>query len=238
MTPLLPPPAPALPASIFLLGAGGLGCAAALALSGLPGIRLTIADPDRIAISNLHRQILYSSGDIDACKVEKAANRLKTLSSPLEITPLVARLDTPEAIAGAARGHGALLDATDNFPTRFAANDAAIRLGIPLVHGAATALAGQLLTILPGRSACLRCLFGGPPPLEGPTCVNAGVLGPLVGEVGWLMAMETVKLHTGTGQLLINRLLTIHALTGRRRAVPLRPNPRCPCHHQPGPATP
>ncbi|NGZ05643.1 MAG: HesA/MoeB/ThiF family protein [Magnetococcales bacterium] len=215
---------------VLLIGAGGLGCAAGLALAqaGIP--HLTIADPDRIALSNLHRQILYTTRTIDLLKVEQAAVQLKTINPLLSVTPVNQKLTTPEAIGLIAQHHAVTLDASDNFTTRFAANDAAIRYRFPLIHGAATGFMGQLLTIDPGRTACLRCLFGGPPATEGATCQNEGVIGPLVGEVGWLMALETVKLLHHRGQPAWNRLLTIHALTGQRRAVPLRPNPRCPCH--------
>ncbi|MBF0627217.1 MAG: HesA/MoeB/ThiF family protein [Magnetococcales bacterium] len=217
--------------AILLIGAGGLGCAVALALvQALPaGCRLTLADPDRIALSNLHRQILYHTHDLGQLKVTQAALRLSENRADLTITPLVTRLDTPETIGALARQHTVTLDGSDNFTTRFAANDAAIRFGFPLIHGAASGFAGQLMTIDPGRSACLRCLFTAPPTVEGTTCQNEGVIGPLVGEVGWLMALETVKLLTQTGQPLWNRLLTLNALTGKRRAVLLRPDPRCWC---------
>ncbi|MBF0271242.1 MAG: HesA/MoeB/ThiF family protein [Magnetococcales bacterium] len=232
----LPPDPP--PHGVLLIGAGGLGCAAALALAGAGVRRITLADPDTVALSNLHRQILYHTADAGAKKVDQATRRLAETTPGLSVAGVCVRLDTPEAIGQAARGHAVTLDASDNFTTRFAANDAAIRFGFPLVHGAATGFAGQLMTIDPGRSACLRCLFTAPPAAEGPTCQNEGVLGPLVGEVGWLMALEAVKLLEQIGQPLWNRLLTIHALTGKRRAVPLRPDPRCRCHPQPGPVTP
>ncbi|MBF0214421.1 MAG: HesA/MoeB/ThiF family protein [Magnetococcales bacterium] len=242
MPPIPPHPAPGEPLppphGVLLIGAGGLGCATALALAGVIRTRLTLVDPDRIALSNLHRQILYHRDDLDALKVEQAARRLRHLAPALTVETRCARLDTPEAIGALACRHAVTVDASDNFRTRFAANDAAIRQGFPLIHGAASGFAGQLMTIDPGRSACLRCLFGAPPPVEGPTCQNEGVIGSLVGEVGWLMALETVKLLKKTGQPLWNRLLTIHALTGKRRAVPLRPDPHCPCHPQPGPVTP
>lgn len=216
---------------VLLIGAGGLGCAAALALAQAGVDRLTIADPDCIALSNLHRQILYQTRETGLGKASQAALRLGQVAGSLRVTPVCQRLDTPEAIGALGRTHAVTLDASDNFTTRFAANDAAIRERFPLIHGAAIGWMGQLMTIDPGRSACLRCLFGGPPEAEGATCQNQGVSGPLVGETGWLMALETVKLLGKIGQPLWNRLLTIHALTGQRRAVPFRPDPRCPCHH-------
>ncbi|MBF0438846.1 MAG: HesA/MoeB/ThiF family protein [Magnetococcales bacterium] len=218
------------PDGVLLIGAGGLGCAAAQALAMIPITRLGMVDDDQVALSNLQRQVLYRMDDIGANKVERAKQRLQELAPGLEVDILVQRLDSPDAIADAARGYAVVLDGSDNFTTRFAANDAAIQGGFPLVHGAATGFAGQLMTIQPGHSACLRCLFTAPPQTTGPTCQTQGVLGPLVGEVGWLMAIEAVKLIYRQGNPLWNRLLTINALTGKRRTVPLRRNPHCPCN--------
>ncbi|MEO5346189.1 MAG: HesA/MoeB/ThiF family protein [Magnetococcus sp. YQC-9] len=229
---------PDLDGGVLLIGAGGLGCAVGLALARLPIPRLVIADDDRIALSNLHRQILFTTQNLSAFKADTIAARLRATLANRTITPLFIRLDTPEAIAELACQLTVTLDASDNFITRFAANDAAIRAGFPLVHGAAIGFSGQLITLDPGKSACLRCLFGGPPVAEAPTCQNEGVLGPLVGEVGWLMALEAVKLLYRTGRPLWNRLLTIDALNGKRRVVPLKPNVHCSCQLQPGSDTP
>ena len=150
-----------------LLGAGGLGCPAALALAEeKDGLRLIIVDPDRIERSNLARQILYGEADIGAAKAEIAARRTGAEAR-------VERFD--EATANELlRDADVLLDGTDDFETRFLANDEALRRGIPLVHGAALGWFGQLVTVLPGRTACLRCLFEGPrtsrPPARTPAC--------------------------------------------------------------------
>ncbi|MBF0137453.1 MAG: ThiF family adenylyltransferase [Magnetococcales bacterium] len=141
------------------------------------------------------------------------------------------RLEKTTAIVDLAREYDVLADGSDNFPTRFAANDAAMALGMPLVHGGATGGMGQVMSMAPGRSACLRCLFGGPPQEEGPNCRNQGVLGSLVGEVGWLMVLEASYWLTGQKGHLLDRLLTIDAWAGKRRIVPLRQQPDCPvCH--------
>lgn len=217
---------------VLLIGAGGLGSAVALALgeSGLP-LHLGLADGDQVALSNLHRQLLYRSGEIGQEKTGAAARRLHAEYPRLRVTVLPRRLDGVEAITQACGGFAVVVDGSDNFSTRFAANDAALAQGFPLIHGAATGMRGQLMTILPGASACLRCLFGAPPEEQGPTCQQAGILPPLVGEVGWLMAMETVKVLCNLGGLLVNRLLTIDLNSGQRRQVPLRPNPACVCRN-------
>ena len=108
-------------------------------------------------------------------------------------------------------------------------NDVAIRLGIPLVHAGVVRFLGQLMTILPGQSACYRCLFVAPPqPGDVPSCQEAGVLGSLAGTIGLLQAAEVIRYLTGTGALLTDRLLTYDALTGQWRHVRLRRNPACP----------
>ncbi|MEO5333986.1 MAG: HesA/MoeB/ThiF family protein [Magnetococcus sp. YQC-5] len=218
------------PEGVLLIGAGGLGCAVALALTLGTLSRLGVVDSDQVSLSNLHRQILYRVDDIGRDKVTQVAESMRALSPQMEVNCHVRRLDSVEAIAELARGYAVIIDASDNFTTRFAANDAAIQTGITLVHGAAIGFRGQLMTIVPGSDACLRCLFGAPPVEEGPTCQNQGVFGPLVGEVGWLMALEAIKLIRG-GHPLRNRMLTLDALSGKRRIVPVPPNPQCICQH-------
>ncbi|MBF0157454.1 MAG: HesA/MoeB/ThiF family protein [Magnetococcales bacterium] len=225
--------------NILLIGLGGLGSAAAMALSGQGLARLRVADADTVALSNLPRQSLYSLGELGHLKVEAGSRFLTGLDPGLVIEPLPARLETVEAIADAARGMDLIIDATDNFPTRFAANDAALATGIPLVHGAATAWRGQLMTILPGETACLRCLFGSPPETAGGTCLDQGILAPLAAEIGWRMALEAASLVAGREASCQNRLLTVEIQSGRRRWIPLRRREQCPlCSPRPSPPGP
>ncbi len=181
--------------TVVLLGAGGLGCPAALALSEEArarslDLRLVIVDPDRIDRSNLSRQILFTEKDVGLFKSEVAARRTASEA-------VVARFDASTA-PGLLEKADILLDGTDNFETRFLANDEALARGIPLVHGAALGWIGQLLTILPGRTGCLRCLFEGPPPAGAvPACAEAGVLSPLCGVVGAAMARAAVQIVLG-----------------------------------------
>ncbi|MBF0123950.1 MAG: HesA/MoeB/ThiF family protein [Magnetococcales bacterium] len=209
--------------TVLLLGAGGLGTAVALALTTVARIRLIVADPDRVALSNLHRQVIYRVADIGRLKGEALAARLPTLM--IEFHPT--RLDNTAAIAATATGCQLIVDGTDNFTSRFAANDAAIQCDIPLVHGAVTGCFGQVMSILPRQSACLRCLFGAPPATETGACQREGVVGPLVGEVGWLMAIETLKWIDQVGTPLLDRLLTIDLLHGVRRPILLRRQQQC-----------
>ena len=190
--------------------------------------RLGLVDDDHVALSNLHRQILFQTADIGKRKVAVASQKVQAHNAACQVTQIPHRLEERDAIAALAMDYQVVLDGSDNFATRFAANDAAVHYGFPLVHGAATGTRGQLFSIAPGGQPCLRCLFGGPPASIGATCHNEGVFGPLVGEVGWLMAMEAVKQIHGIGQPLVGRILTIDALQAKRRIVPLLPNPDCP----------
>ena len=219
-----------------MAGAGALGCAAADALAIAGSGRLGLVDPDRVERSNLHRQLLHRTADLGRRKVESAAERLRARHPTLTIETAAVRFDAANA-ADLVAGHTCLIDATDGIATKFLINDLAVNLGTPLIHGGIVRFQGQLLTVLPGTSACYRCLFGAPPE-EGsvPSCQEAGVLGSLAGTIGTLQAAEAIRLVTGRGALLTDRLLTYDALAGRWRHVRLRRNPSCPTCRQVAPA--
>jgi len=214
-------------ASVLVIGVGALGCAAAetLAAAGIGG--LTLVDPDHVERSNLHRQLLHRTADLGRAKVDSGAETLRARHPDLAITTAAVRFDAANA-AALVGDHACVIDATDGIATKFLINDAVVALRKPLVHAGILRFQGQLMTILPGVSACYRCLFGAPP-AEGsvPSCQEAGVLGSLAGTIGTLQAGEAIRLITGTGTLLTDRLLTYDALTGRWRHVRLRRNPAC-----------
>jgi molybdopterin/thiamine biosynthesis adenylyltransferase len=214
-------------ASALIVGVGALGCAAAEALAAAGIGRLVLVDPDTVERSNLHRQLLHRTADLGRPKVESAVEKLGPRYATVALIPVVARLDDRNADT-LFEGCDCVVDATDGVATKFLVNDAAVRRNRPLVHGGIVRFLGQLMTILPGRSACYRCLFGTPPDVsEVPSCQEAGVLGSLAGTVGLLQAAETIRYLTGTGTLLTDRLLTYDALAGRSRQVRLRRNPAC-----------
>jgi adenylyltransferase/sulfurtransferase len=218
--------------SVLVVGVGALGCAAAGALAAAGIGRLTLVDPDRVERSNLHRQLLHRTADLGRAKVESAADSLHARHPAVAIATAALRFDAATA-ADLVGEHTCVIDATDGIATKFLVNDLAVGLGTPLVHAGIVRFQGQLMTILPGVSACYRCLFGAPPE-EGsvPSCQEAGVLGSLAGTIGTLQAAEAIRLATGTGTLLTDRLLTYDALSGRWRHVRLRRNPSCPaCRH-------
>jgi adenylyltransferase/sulfurtransferase len=214
-------------ASVLIVGVGALGCAAAEALAAAGVGRLGLVDPDTVERSNLHRQLLHRTADVGRPKVESAAEKLAARYETVTLAPVMVRLDDSNADV-LLSGHDCVVDATDGVATKFVVNDAAVRCGRPLVHGGIVRFLGQLMTILPGRSACYRCLFGAPPEASDvPSCQDAGVLGSLAGTIGLLQAAEAIRYLTGIGTLLTDRLLTYDALAGRWRQVRLRRNPAC-----------
>ena len=211
-----------------IVGVGGLGAPAAAALVGCGVTALTLVDDDLVETSNLPRQPLYDVDDVGLPKVEAAARRLRGWQPQLRVEPIRARVDAANARHVLA-GHAVVLDGTDGLPSKSMLNDAALALGVPLVHAGAVGLDGQLFTILPGRSACLRCLFPELPAEDDlPTCQQAGILGPVVGAIGLAAAGEARRIVRGDAPALADRLAILDGARLRWRTVALRPNPRCP----------
>ncbi|MBS2020868.1 MAG: ThiF family adenylyltransferase [Deltaproteobacteria bacterium] len=222
------------PAPILtLVGLGGLGCPALLSIAEasarlrLP-LTIRLVDPDVVEASNLARQFLFSDRYLGAPKVLAARAAITRLvpSAPLTLEPQEARFDASTADALLA-GAALFLDGTDDVATRFFANDTACARRLPLVHGAAVEWTGQVLTIVPGQSACLRCLFEAPPKRV-VTCAEAGVVSPLTGLVGAAMASEALALLQGTRSEAQGSLLRWEGLDGKSRKLPLRRDPGCP----------
>jgi len=216
-------------AHVLLIGAGGLGCPAALYLASGGVGRLTIADPDVVDLTNLQRQILYRTDTIGASKSESARAALHAINPEVEVVPLVLRL-TGEALEGAVGAADLVLDCSDNFETRHAVNRACVRHARPLVSGAAIRFDGQLAVFDPRRAGapCYACLFPEDAQAEETRCAVMGVLAPLTGAIGALQAIEAIKLITGIGESLAGRLLLFDALHGESRIVRIARDPHCP----------
>jgi adenylyltransferase/sulfurtransferase len=217
-----------LDAHVVIVGAGGLGSPAAMYLASAGVGHLTIADHDDVDLSNLQRQILHDSGAVGRPKVESARDRLTALNPDADITPLLARLDSAQ-LHQLAQQADVVVDASDNFATRFAVNAACVATRTPLVSAAAVRMEGQLSVFIPARadSPCYRCLYReGEEPDQ--TCTNNGVLAPIVGVIGSLQALETLKLLLGIGEPLCGRLLVFDGLYHEWRSVKLRQDPKCP----------
>lgn len=211
--------------TVLLIGAGGLGSPVALALAHA-GARLVVLDDDVVSLSNLQRQVLFRTADVGLPKAEVAATRLAAVAPWATVRARRARF-TPETALELLRGVDLVVDGSDNFPTRFLANDACVLAGKPLVHGGILGFTGQTLLVDPGRSACYRCLFEAPPPAGSvPSCAEAGVLGALCGAVGGAMAGLALRVlagdRSGAGVLTV-----VDALAGRTRAVAIGRDPAC-----------
>ena len=216
-----------LKASVLIVGTGGLGSPASLYLAAAGVGRLGLVDPQTVEVSNLHRQILHGTADVGCAKVESAKARLLTLNPQLDVIAIHERLDALNALR-VLEPYELVVDGSDNFPTRYLVNDACVLQGKPLVHGGVIRFEGQVLTILPRRSACLRCVFPEPPQDgEIPNCQTEGVLGSAAGIVGTLMAHEALRLLLGVGAPLTDRLLVFEGRTNRFREVPVRRNLQC-----------
>lgn len=214
-------------AAVLVVGLGGLGCPAAeyLAASGVG--TLVLNDFDRVDESNLPRQILYTAADVGALKVEAARARIAELNPDVRVRCLPARLDA-EALEAAVRGVDAVLDGTDNFTARLAVNRACVHAGVPLVSGAAVRFEGQIGVFAQAAdAACYRCLYGDEEEWLG-DCQGNGVLAPVPGVIGTLMAVEALKLLLGIDSALCGALLLWDAKRGDWQRLALRPNPACP----------
>ena len=216
-------------AQVLIVGAGGLGCPAALYLASGGIGRLTIADPDVVDLTNLQRQILYRSESVGALKTESARATLHAVNPEVEVVPIAARLEG-EALEHAVAGADVVLDCSDNFATRHAVNRACVRHARPLVSGAAIRFDGQLAVFDPRQpgAPCYACLFPEDAEAEALRCAVMGVLAPLTGMIGALQATEAIKLLAGIGQSLAGRLLLVDALHGESRTVRIAKDPHCP----------
>ena len=211
-----------------IVGVGGLGAPAAAALAAAGIARLGLIDADVVELSNLPRQPLYGSDDVGLAKVEVAAQRLRAARPELATVATRERVEAASAQRLLA-GWDVIVDGTDSLPSKALLNETALALGTPLVHAGAVGLDGQLMTILPGRSACLRCLFPELPAADDlPTCQQAGILGPVVGAVGLAAASEALRIVDRRAPELANRLAILDGVRLRWRTVTVMPNPRCP----------
>ena len=215
-------------ASVLLVGAGGLGAPIALYLAAAGIGTMGLIDPDNVDLSNLQRQVIHHTHDVGRPKVLSAAEKITDLNPDVKVVTYQKHLDAQNALEIFA-DFDYIIDGTDNFPAKFLINDAAFFTNKPLIHGGILRFDGQLFTILPGKSACYRCIFPELPP-QGvvPSCQEAGVLGALAGLIGTLQATEVLKLILGIGTPLTDRILAYHALETLFREIKIKKNPHCP----------
>ena len=218
-----------LAARVLVIGAGGLGSPAAMYLAAAGVGTIGIVDDDVVDLSNLQRQIIHGTGNVGMPKVESAAETVTSINPDLTVKPYHIRVSAGN-IAELIAGYDVIVDAADNFSTKFLINDACVLAGKPYIYGGALRFEGQLMTYVPGRGPCYRCIFRDMPAAgEVPSCKEAGVLGAVVGVIGSMQAVEAVKLILGVGKPLTARLMTFDALAMTCRAVPLpEREPDCP----------
>lgn len=213
---------------MLIVGAGGLGCPAALHLAAAGVGTIGLIDGDTVEPSNLHRQVLYRTADLGRPKVEVAAARLRALNPALTVRAIAARL-AAHNLSDLFRQYDFVIDGSDGIATKYLVNDGAVLTHVPYSHAGIVGFAGQTMTVTPGRSTCLRCVFPVPPAEDDvPTCQATGIIGALAGSLGVVQATEAVKYLLGVGTLLTDRLLTYDARASRWRAVPLSRAARCP----------
>ena len=213
---------------VLLLGAGGLGSPAALYLAAAGVGTLGIVDMDVVDASNLQRQILHNIDRVGERKVDSAKKTLTALNPDVDVVTYDVRFGA-DNVLDIIDGYDVIVDGTDNFPTRYLLNDAALLKRIPVVHGSIFRFEGQVTVFQPYEGPCYRCLLPEPPPPElAPSCAEAGVLGVLPGIVGSIQALEAIKVVLGLGEPLVGRLLAYDALEQSFRTFKVRRDPSCP----------
>ena len=219
---------------VLVIGAGGLGSPALYYLAAAGVGTLGIADFDTVGLSNIPRQILYSSEDIGKKKVDSAAAKLQSINPELKIEHYPSRINI-DNIKEIIRDYDLIIDATDNFATRYLVSDCCYFLNKPLIEGAAIGFIGTVMTIIPGKSPCYRCLYPFPPQ-DGVvlSCGDVGIMGMVTGTIGSIQALEAIKVLLGIGRTLTGRFLYLDGLEMSFHETELPRDEKCPlCGNQP-----
>ena len=212
---------------VLLIGAGGIGSSAAyyLAVAGIG--KIGIADDDIVEVSNLNRQILHNPGRIGLLKVSSAKQTLEELAPSIDVAVYPGRFETSHAVTQIIDGYDIIIDCSDNYPTRFAINDACIQARKPWIYGAVSGFEGQAMSIIPGEGPCYRCLYPSAPTSAMENDLP-GVIGVTPGIIGLIQATEAIKYTLGKGSLLIGRLLFIDLLDINLSEFRVQKNANCP----------
>ncbi len=215
---------------VLVIGAGGLGSPVLLYLASVGVGTIGIVDNDVVDVSNLQRQVLHIEGRVGKPKAESAETSLKARNSHTEIVTYNMYLDRsngPEIM----KEYDVIVDCTDNFKSKFSINDMAIDAKKPLIHAGVQRMQGQVMTIIPGETACYRCVFKDEPDenkVDLPK--DVGVIGAAVGIIGSIQALEVIKLITGAGDLLTDRILIVDGLTMKCNEIPVKKSESCDCN--------
>jgi molybdopterin/thiamine biosynthesis adenylyltransferase len=220
--------------SALVVGAGGLGSPALMYLAAAGVGRIGIIDGDRVDISNLNRQTIHNESSVGREKTSSAAETIRAFRSDVRIEEYREAFRAENALEIFSR-YDVAIDGSDNFPTKFLCNDAAILANVPLVHAGALRFGGQVMTVIPGRGPCLRCLIPEiPPRKDAPTCSESGILGAAAGIIGSWQAAEALKIILGIGEPLSGKLLVVDALGADVTTLSVPKDPDCPaCGNSP-----
>lgn len=215
-------------ASVLIIGAGGLGSPVSLYLAAAGVGKIGLVDFDKVSLSNLQRQILFTTNEVGEFKSEIAAEKLSSLNTDIEIISHNCKLNK-ENIFSLIENYDIIADGTDNFAAKYLINDACVIRKKPFVYGSILRFSGQVSFFDVSNGPCYRCLYPEPPtPGEVPSCAEAGVLGVLPGIIGSIQANEIIKFIIGKGELLNGRLLLVDALKMKFTEIQFSKNPNCP----------
>ena len=213
-------------AKVFVAGAGGLGSPVSIYLAAAGVGHLRLVDHDTVDLTNLNRQVVHWTADVGRRKVDSAQEKLSKLNPHVTVEALRVTI-SEENVSELVEGFDLIVDAMDNLPTRYLLNRTAIARRIPFFHGAVNGFEGRAMTVLPGKTACLRCLYRGPVPES-----KFPVIGVTPAVIGCIQATEVIKYLVGIGDLLANRLLTYDGLNVKFTEFKVQRNPQCEhCAH-------
>jgi sulfur-carrier protein adenylyltransferase/sulfurtransferase len=214
-------------AAVLIVGIGGLGSPVSMYLAAAGVGRIGLIDPDEVELSNLHRQIVHGTSNLGNRKVESARKRLLDINPEVQVDTHKQAFseDNAEKIA---QPYDVIVDASDNFPTRYLLNDVCVRSGKPRIYGSVFRFEGQASVFWSERGPCYRCIFPVPPPAELiPNAAESGIFGVVPGVIGMIQATETLKVILEIGDSLIGRLLIFDSLAMRFEDIRVKKNPRC-----------
>lgn len=210
-------------ARVFIAGAGGLGCPISIYLANAGIGTMRLVDCDKIELSNLNRQVLHWPKDVGRLKVESGSEKLSAMNPDMKLDAMNETI-TEENVLELTKGFDVIVDAMDNIKTRYILNGAAIKHKVPFIHGAIYGLEGRAMTVIPGKTACLQCIYHGIPPR-----VKFPVLGVTPAVIGCIQATEVIKYLVGIGELLANRILIYDGLNMKFMEINVSRNPNCEC---------
>jgi len=213
---------------ILVVGAGGLGSPALLYLASAGVGTIGIVDSEKVSLSNLQRQFIHTTKDIGRAKTDSAKAKLKLLNPSVNVFTYTKRL-SPRNVDSIVRDFDAVIDGSDNFPTRYVINESCVKLGKPLFHGGVFRFGGQVMSILPGKGPCLRCVFPRTPSASlVPSCELGGLLNIVPGVIGSIQAGEAIKFLLGIGELLLGKILIFDARDMSFKTLRARKRKDCP----------